>query len=125
MRQVGLALASARTVPLFAAETRMRGERTCARRITSPPRAGEERGTTIYQEGRIASFCESRENLGPGMEPVLAVPKDPLVPSHIPGPPGPHRPEPPPVRRRRTRLSGQHPGAPPRVPRALLPGGTL
>src|SRR3989454_650656 len=99
--------------------------RTCAGRTAFPPRAGEERGTTIYQEGRIASFCESRETLGPGMEPVLAVPKDPLVPSHIPRPPGAHRPEPPPVRRRRTRLSGHHPGAPPRVPRALLPGGTL
>src|SRR5207244_1930888 len=31
-------------------------------------------GITIYQEGRIASFCESREDPGAGMEPVLAVP---------------------------------------------------
>src|SRR3989475_1180772 len=48
-------------------------------------------GITIYQEGRIASFCESRDVLGTAMEPPLAVPQDGLVPGHVPRPPGDHR----------------------------------
>src|SRR2546428_1286226 len=48
-------------------------------------------GITIYQEGRIASFCESRDALGTAMEPPLAVPQDGLVPGHVPRPPGDHR----------------------------------
>src|SRR2546422_5952135 len=48
-------------------------------------------GITIYQEGRIASFCESRDVLGTAMEPPLAVPQDGLVPGHVPRPPRDHR----------------------------------
>src|SRR2546427_926064 len=48
-------------------------------------------GITIYQEGRIASFCESRDVLGTAMEPPLAVPQDGLVPGHVLSPPGDHR----------------------------------
>src|SRR2546428_12626636 len=48
-------------------------------------------GITIYQEGRIASFCESRDVPGTAMEPPLAVPQDGLVPGHVLSPPGDHR----------------------------------
>src|SRR3989475_12475587 len=48
-------------------------------------------GITIYHEGRIATFCESRDVLGTAMEPPLAVPQDGLVPGHVPRPPGDHR----------------------------------
>src|SRR5256712_11322040 len=40
-------------------------------------------GITIYQEGRLASFCESRDALGTAMEPPLAVPQDGPVRGHV------------------------------------------
>src|SRR6059036_286115 len=85
---------------------------------------GQERGTTFYQEGRIASFCESREDLGPGMEPALTVPQDPLVPGRVSGPPGGHRRLPAPLHRRWARLPRHLRRAPRRLPRPILSGRT-
>src|SRR2546428_3540251 len=48
-------------------------------------------GITIYQGGGLPSFCESRDVLGTGREPPLAVPQDGLVPGHVPRPPRDHR----------------------------------
>src|SRR3989454_9457123 len=77
-------------------------------------------GITIYQEGRIASFCESRDALGTAMEPPLAVPQDGLVPGHVPRPPGDHRLVPARLYGGRGRPSLAFYVAPPRVPRPLL-----
>src|SRR2546427_2471096 len=80
-------------------------------------------GITIYQEGRIASFCESRDVLGTAMEPPLAVPQDGLVPGHVPRPPGDHRLVPARLyggRRRRLRRFYIAPPRPSRPP-LLLP----
>src|SRR2546427_2505808 len=71
-------------------------------------------GITIYQEGRIASFCESRDVLGTAMEPPLAVPQDGLVPGHVPRPPRDHRLVPARLYGGRARLSWLFFFAPPR-----------
>src|SRR5437667_9686082 len=82
-------------------------------------------GITIYQEGRIASFCESRDALGAGMEPPLAVPQDGLVPGHVPCPARPDRPQPAAIHGRRTRVSRHHPRAARGLPRSVLSRGTV
>src|SRR2546425_1967271 len=76
-------------------------------------------GITIYQEGRIASFCESRDVLGTAMEPPLAVPQDGLVPGHVPRPPGDHRLVPARLYGGRERRAPPFFSCPPPAPRAL------